>query len=61
MAKPDKRPRASPPRDTDRERQEKEYDLEVEGSFPASDPPSSSQPSGGITGPTSSRKRRALH
>lgn len=39
------------PRGRDRESQPADYDEEVEETFPASDPPASSEPGGGITGP----------
>ncbi|HVV95459.1 MAG TPA: hypothetical protein VHD15_18770 [Hyphomicrobiales bacterium] len=34
------------------------YDKEVEDTFPASDPPASSEPGGGITGPEDDGPRR---
>jgi hypothetical protein len=35
----------------DKKREEKNLEKAVEDTFPASDPPSASQPGGGITGP----------
>ncbi|GGE34048.1 hypothetical protein GCM10007276_09250 [Agaricicola taiwanensis] len=39
-----------PDRDQNKEKNSKELDKEVKDTFPASDPPSSTQPGSGITG-----------
>jgi hypothetical protein len=38
---------------------EKQLSEELESTFPASDPPSSTQPGGGITGPEAANKSRS--
>lgn len=60
MTDPDKRrPAPSPPpgRESKEPRKDHRYDKQVEGTFPASDPPAESEPGGGITGPTPTRER----
>jgi hypothetical protein len=47
VSKPDRTKRP----ERDRAGQPTDYDEEVEETFPASDPPASSEPGGGITGP----------
>jgi hypothetical protein len=52
MTKPAKKPERSPERvRKERKREETHHEQAVEDTFPASDPPSTSQPGSGITGP----------
>jgi len=37
--------------------QERQLNKELEGTFPASDPPASTQPGGGITGPEAPKSK----
>jgi hypothetical protein len=52
MTNPAKKPERSPERvRKERKREETHHEQAVEDTFPASDPPSTSQPGSGITGP----------
>lgn len=52
MTRPEKKRERDPERvDKERKREEKHHEKAVEDTFPASDPPSTSQPGSGITGP----------
>jgi len=63
MADQDKRKPVPKPSPGEREkaREGQRHDEEVEQTFPASDPPSGSEPGGGITGPGAPSRERSKH
>ena len=48
MGAPDEKPGSDPDHPKSKQKQDRDLDRELEDSFPASDPPSASQPTGAV-------------